>query len=882
MNAKIAIALVILGIFDVSTAAALSEPPAAVSPGFPDRFSMIEDRCPTFSWGQVEGAHFYELVVYSVPAVQTEPANPPAGPSEVPIVPEPLLKNRLPGTATTWTPGLESCFEYSGRYAWSVRAVDAEVDSPWSEARLFQISHVPSPAQAAEALALLRRYVEGDGAVDVVFDSLLSELPNEPLTGSVSEETFTETPMLPNGQSLALSGSAAIRGAMPDASGEVYGVLGVTASAEGAGLAAENKAGGPDLLLDGSPPTAVTEQGIDRSDGSDTSFEFKNTGGGSMTLNVDGVAVVTTATDQDSLGGLSCANGELAKRNSGQWGCEEDLDTTYTAGNHLVLEDTIFHVTDGSGSGLDADTLDGQEANTFSATSHGHYGASWSGASTSVPALTITDSGSTGRGISVQAGFHAVDAYATGAFSYGVSGWGGKVGVEGRCTDNASEDCNGVTGWSDSSSTGASWGVSGKGFSDGGGGVTGICSNPNGAGVGVKGESDSSGPGVLGLQTAMTGTQVGVYGESYADGGRGMEGHATATSGATYGLFGRSVSPSGTGMWGFASSSSGLTYGVYGVSHSSAGTGVAGFGGTVGIYGETGNSTGATYGVYAKTRSPDGYGVYAFATADGANQGADAIFGRSEGPTGRGVVGWVTDDGLPDYTTSTGVYGRTDSITGVGVHGRSTFDSSLSTAVWGDAFGGSAWAGDFSGNVRVVGTLVKTAGAFQIDHPLKPEAMYLNHSFVESPDMMNLYNGNVTLDEKGEAWVELPEWFEALNRDFRYQLTPLGRYVALWIAEEIAGNRFKIAGSVGGARVSWLVTGIRQDPWAEAHRIPVEENKRPEEVGTYLHPEVYGQPAEFDLYYKRREATRLRDEAFDKSPPEPRDPGLLEGGTSRD
>lgn len=387
---------------------------------------------------------------------------------------------------------------------------------------------------------------------------------------------------------------------------------------------------------------------------------------------------------------------------------------------------------------------------------------------------------------------------------------------------------------------------------------------------------------MLGLQTATTGTQVGVYGESYADGGRGMEGHATATSGATYGLFGRSVSPLGTGIYGFASSSSGVTYGVSGVSNSNSGTGIWGRGGTIGIYGETGNSTGATYGVYAKTTSPDGYAVYGHATADGANEGADAVFARSDGPTGRGVVGWVTDDGLPDYTTSTGVYGRTDSITGVGVHGRSTFDSSLSTAVWGDAFGGSAWAGDFSGNVRVVGTLVKTAGAFQIDHPLKPEAMYLNHSFVESPDMMNLYNGNVTLDEKGEAWVELPEWFEALNRDFRYQLTPLGRYVALWIAEEIAGNRFKIAGSVGGARVSWLVTGIRQDPWAEAHRIPVEENKRPEEVGTYLHPEVYGQPEEFDLYHKRREATRLRDEAFDKSPPEPRDPEILVGGTSRD
>ena len=864
MNAKIAIALVVLGIFVVSTAAALSDPPAAVSPGFSDRFSMIEDRCPTFSWGEVEGAQFYELVIYSVPAVQTEPVIPLPGPNEVPIVSEPLQKNRLPGTATTWTPGLSSCLEYSGRYAWSVRAVDAEVDSPWSEARLFQVSNVPSPAQAAEALALLRRYAEMGGALDVLPNELPGKLPGELPTRRGSEETLGETAMLPDDQGLSLTGAAAIRGSMPDASGEVYGVLGVTASAEGAGLAAENEAGGPDLLLDGSPPAAVTEQGIDRSDGSDTSFEFKNTGGGSMTLNVDGVAVVTTATDQDSLGGLICANGEVAKRNGGQWGCEHDLDTTYTAGNHLALEDTIFHIVDGSGSGLDADTLDGQEASAFSATSHGHFGANWSGNSPGI-GLTVDNDSPAGKGIYAEAGYVAVNAVGVGAGSLGVHAYGGTAGVYSQCASVGSEDCSGVKGYSNPISAGDSWGVYGHGLSFGGGGVTGIYSHDSGIGAGVKGENDSSGPGVLGLQTATTGTQVGVYGESHADGGRGMEGHAMATSGATYGVLGRSLSPSGTGIYGFASSSSGLTIGVQGNSPSSAGTGVWGFGGTVGIYGETGNSTGATYGVYAKTRSPDGYGVYSLATADGANQGADAIFGRSDGPTGRGVVGWVTDDGLPDYTTSTGVYGRTDSITGVGVHGRSTFDSSLSTALWGDAFGGSAWAGDFSGDVRVVGTLVKTAGAFQIDHPLKPEQMYLNHSFVESPDMMNLYNGNVTLDANGEAWVELPAWFEALNRDFRYQLTPLGRYVALWIAEEISGNRFKIAGSIGGARVSWMVTGIRHDPWAEAHRIPVEEAKSPEELGTYLHPKVYGQAEQLGLYFRRREATRLRDEAAERT-----------------
>ncbi len=43
-------------------------------------------------------------------------------------------------------------------------------------------------------------------------------------------------------------------------------------------------------------------------------------------------------------------------------------------------------------------------------------------------------------------------------------------------------------------------------------------------------------------------------------------------------------------------------------------------------------------------------------------------------------------------------------------------------------------------------------------------------------------------------------------------------------------------------KVSWMVTGIRQDAWANAHRIPVEEEKPELESGYYLHPELYGQP----------------------------------------
>lgn len=131
-----------------------------------------------------------------------------------------------------------------------------------------------------------------------------------------------------------------------------------------------------------------------------------------------------------------------------------------------------------------------------------------------------------------------------------------------------------------------------------------------------------------------------------------------------------------------------------------------------------------------------------------------------------------------------------------------------------------------AGDLAVGGGLTTAAGAFKIDHPLHPDEQYLSHVFVASSKMMNVYAGNVVLDKEGEAWVMLPDWFEGLNRDFSYQLTPIGeRCPNLHIGRKIEGNRFKIAGGKDGTRVSWLVTGIRQDPYANLHPVPVEAPK---------------------------------------------------------
>jgi hypothetical protein len=142
-------------------------------------------------------------------------------------------------------------------------------------------------------------------------------------------------------------------------------------------------------------------------------------------------------------------------------------------------------------------------------------------------------------------------------------------------------------------------------------------------------------------------------------------------------------------------------------------------------------------------------------------------------------------------------------------------------------------------SLDIVGKLTKGSGTFKIDHPLDPANMYLYHSFVESPDMMNVYNGSVTTDKRGMALVTLPDYFEALNRDFRYQLTAIGSFAQATVAKEIQDNRFAIRTSRPGVKVSWQVTGIRQDAYANAHRIQVEEQKPPREQGHYLHPELF-------------------------------------------
>ncbi len=306
---------------------------------------------------------------------------------------------------------------------------------------------------------------------------------------------------------------------------------------------------------------------------------------------------------------------------------------------------------------------------------------------------------------------------------------------------------------------------------------------------------------------------------------------------------------------------------------------VAGSGGTsISAAGNTltiNSSSGTITGVNAGTGLAGGgaSGVVTLSASFGGDGSAGTIsrsdhthIGQSwTQPSGNGLVltcQSVSCKGLLGQTNATDVntsafYGQVNATTsqGVGVWGQNNSSNPNSAgvfaqvgpgsgrALWATA-AGSGIAAQFDGSVNIVGTLTKSAGSFKIDDPIDPENKYLYHSFVESPDMKNIYDGTATLDENGNATIDLPAWFQVLNRDFRYQLTAVGApSPGLYVAEKVSDNRFRIAGGTPGAEVSWQVTGIRHDPYADAHRIPVEEAKPDGEKGTYLHPGDYGQPA---------------------------------------
>jgi hypothetical protein len=371
--------------------------------------------------------------------------------------------------------------------------------------------------------------------------------------------------------------------------------------------------------------------------------------------------------------------------------------------------------------------------------------------------------------------------------------------------------------------------------------------------AGLRAESNSgrgifglaeTGTGVFGQHSSVTGTQPGVQGDTYstAPSAIGVFGHVVSTTpgGPSAGVLGENegTGSSHYGVWGVdAGDGNGVVgsaptgRGVFGSSpqgtgvrgFSSTATGVQADGGSYGLEALTNNVAGRA--VYAHhDGTSDGYGVYATTSlgtgvyAIGAGTSGEGVYGANSTSGNHGAIGlrFRGAEGVALNTNGIGVYGQAD-------------NGSLSAGVYGTSLNG--YAGRFIGNVRidgdlnVIGSVTKGGGAFRIDHPLDPQHKYLQHSFVESPQMMNVYNGNVRTDAKGFAVVRLPSWFQALNRSFRYQLTPIGAFSQAIVWKKIAENRFTIRTDKPGVEVSWQVTGVRHDQWANTHRVQVEVPK---------------------------------------------------------
>ncbi|WP_118975331.1 collagen-like protein [Taibaiella koreensis] len=376
----------------------------------------------------------------------------------------------------------------------------------------------------------------------------------------------------------------------------------------------------------------------------------------------------------------------------------------------------------------------------------------------------------------------------------------------------------------------------------------------------IYGES-TTGIGVIGV----SGTQNGVYGLS------------TGTLGGTVGV----SSGTGNGIWGVATGAGVAGFFDGGVTGRGivVSTGSSGFGtstptgrlmvtqpatpvpaidtfATISGYSYTaqgclkagvfGSYNGSNYGVgvqgtgYNGVNNQDANTIFGVGNQDLGVYGSANTAGVMGGSVGGiGVVGYNKNASFAATTgigNTYGVYGNAQTVGGATV-------PTVRYGVYGFASGATTnYAGYFSGNVQITGSIAKGSGTFKIDHPLDPENKYLYHSFVESPDMMNIYNGNVTTDAQGVAVVKMPAYFEALNEEFRYQLTVIGTFAQAIIAEEMHNGQFLIKTNAPQVKVSWQITGIRHDKYANAHRVVAEVEKEPEMKGHYLHAAEWGQP----------------------------------------
>lgn len=277
-------------------------------------------------------------------------------------------------------------------------------------------------------------------------------------------------------------------------------------------------------------------------------------------------------------------------------------------------------------------------------------------------------------------------------------------------------------------------------------------------------------------------------------------------------------------------------------------------------------STGVTTALYGLSRAStpgtgnggQAQGVYARAESDGSVRYGIQTISRSLTPGLTSGGSWGIVSNAKWGSDVFGMYASADSAgfgaygvmakglnslgSGYGVHGAGNNNSAYGYGVWGEAYN-NAWAnyaGYFAGDVNVSGNILMPSLITQIDHPLDPENQILRLAGVDSPEMKTIYDGIVTTDAKGEAIVEMPPYVEALNGEFRYQLTVVGEFAQAIILKKLNNGQFTIKTDKPNLEVSWQVTGVRKDAFAKTNPIVVESQKRQGERGYYLHPGAFG------------------------------------------
>lgn len=232
------------------------------------------------------------------------------------------------------------------------------------------------------------------------------------------------------------------------------------------------------------------------------------------------------------------------------------------------------------------------------------------------------------------------------------------------------------------------------------------------------------------------------------------------------------------------------------------------FGGDVGVTGNI-TATGAGYFGSGGAQAPGNF------TAYGAGTGGMSFVSKPYGASGS-------------------FYGRLYAQDVVGSHVEAVIEATTGTA-------GANFTFRHTGSFYASGSINGASKNFLIDHPLAPLARNLCHASIEAPELMVQYRGMATLTD-GQATVDIdaacgmsPGTFAALTTDAVVQsLMPQDSFERVRCSDVSAGA-FAITSEDAGssARVAWLVTARRNDPWVRYTdttdvdgRLIVEEQKR--------------------------------------------------------